>query len=145
MIDPLTAIVSGVDFEVTHGARQQRERRAGRPSIDPHTPDVIAPKTRTQKLMPALHLLAMWAIAYFVVFCEPLAVAGGGWELWAKVVGRGMALASAREPQFAGRQVPFFWGFVTLELLFSGLDTLQLPTLLTLALPHLLPPIPPSS
>ncbi|KAJ7237966.1 hypothetical protein C8J57DRAFT_1528954 [Mycena rebaudengoi] len=103
--------------------------------------------------MPALHLLAMWAlITYFVVFREPLAAAG-----------RGMGVASGWSVQLAPF---FFWGFVTLELLFSGLvsalppllpalprltpyffspDTLQPPTLLALALPHLPPPIPPSS
>ncbi|KAJ7230891.1 hypothetical protein C8J57DRAFT_1730475 [Mycena rebaudengoi] len=101
--------------------------------------------------MPALHLLAMWAlITYFVVFREPLAAAGGGMG----VVGKGVGVAwrwhqlASRRPQASGWSVqlaPFFWGFVTLELLFSGLDTLQPPTLLALALPHLPPPIPPSS
>ncbi|KAJ6614922.1 hypothetical protein B0H10DRAFT_2022875, partial [Mycena sp. CBHHK59/15] len=44
--------------------------------------------------------------------------------------------------------VPFFWAFVTLELvlhslrIFSGFDAFRPPTLLALALPHLPPPIP---
>ncbi|KAJ7433561.1 hypothetical protein FB451DRAFT_1345085 [Mycena latifolia] len=112
------------------------------------------PKTRAQRLMPALHLAAMWALlAYFVVLLEPAAAGGGAEERGTAWRWRQLAPdAQSRVGGVAGvwgvQLVPFFWAFVTLELalhslrIFSGFDAFRPPMLLALALPHLPPPIP---
>ncbi|OSX67952.1 hypothetical protein POSPLADRAFT_1043129 [Postia placenta MAD-698-R-SB12] len=108
------------------------------------------PKTRLQKLLPFLHLIAGWALlAYFILWQEPQAYEaqthGSGsdrfWRRWAELGWRG--------PEDWGVQpVPFFWAFTTLALIlhswriFSKLDVPQPPMLLALALPHLPPPLP---
>ncbi|KAJ7139348.1 hypothetical protein C8R44DRAFT_847394 [Mycena epipterygia] len=114
-------------------------------------PDVAPPKTRAQRLMPALHLAAVWALlAYFVVVREPAAAQtvvnsepSVAWR-WRQLVSGAGGLAGA----WGVQAVPFFWAFMTLELvlhslrIFSGFDAFRPPTLLALALPHLPPPIP---
>ncbi|KAK7008158.1 hypothetical protein R3P38DRAFT_2552759 [Favolaschia claudopus] len=118
-------------------------------------PDVAAPKTLLQRLMPAVHFLAVWALLlYFVLVMEPgLHNVGGGegetggigfaWR-WKKLAAQAkgqLGAASGWGVQF----IPFFWAFVTLELvlhslrIFSGFDAFRPPTILALALPHLPP------
>ncbi|KAJ6477288.1 hypothetical protein DFH09DRAFT_1266411 [Mycena vulgaris] len=110
-------------------------------------PDVSVPRTRVQRLMPAVHLAAVWALlAYFVVVREPAAAAGGAGEgaawRWRQLAGAAGAVA------WGVQAVPFFWAFVTLELalhslrIFSGFDAFRPPMLLGLVMPHLPPPIP---
>ncbi|KAI0935601.1 hypothetical protein AcV5_003983 [Taiwanofungus camphoratus] len=110
------------------------------------------PKSRLQKLMPFMHLLAAWALlAYFVTWREPEAyesrthgshVSEGSWKRWAE-----LGWKSAEEG-WGVQPVPFFWAFTTLTLvlhswrIFSEVDAPQPPMLLSLALPHLPPPIP---
>ncbi|KAJ7743798.1 hypothetical protein B0H16DRAFT_1560653 [Mycena metata] len=122
-------------------------------------PDVAPPKTRAQRLMPALHLVAVWSLLlYFVLVREPAAHEGAVASGVEGPSGLGFAWRwrqLTRAPglgEFAkgwGVQVvPFFWAFVTLELMlhslriFSGFDAFRPPTLLALALPYLPPPIP---
>ncbi|KAF8150366.1 hypothetical protein K438DRAFT_1624431 [Mycena galopus ATCC 62051] len=117
-------------------------------------PDVAPPKTLVQRLMPAVHLVSVWALLmYFVLVMEPAAHGASGdgvvepggfaWR-WKQLAGaKGTAFASG----WAVQVLPFFWAFVTLELvlhslrIFSGFDAFRPPTLLALALPHLPPPI----
>ncbi|KAJ7431512.1 hypothetical protein B0H11DRAFT_850477 [Mycena galericulata] len=124
-------------------------------------PDVPPPKTRMQRLLPVLHFAAVWAlIAYFVIFREPAyyeaafeaaGVAGAGsgvaWR-WRQLAGYVVDAPGGGVGGWGVQVVPFFWAFVTLELvlhslrIFSGFDAWRPPTLLALALPHLPPPIP---
>ncbi|KAK7064881.1 hypothetical protein R3P38DRAFT_2826882, partial [Favolaschia claudopus] len=110
-------------------------------------PDVAPPKTLLQRLMPAVHFVAVWALLlYFLLVMEPgLHTVGGGegetggigfaWR-WKKLAAQAkgqLGAASGWGVQFilvAG----FFWAFVTLEL-----DAWRPPTILALALPHLPP------
>ncbi|KAG5636000.1 hypothetical protein H0H81_009427 [Sphagnurus paluster] len=108
--------------------------------------------TRLQKLMPFVHLIAMWCmLAYFVFYAEPRVGGGnqvgidwGGdlWKRWRALGGSGVV--EVVQVQF----VPFFWAFTTLQIvlhsvrIFSGFDAVQPPTLVALALPHLPPPLP---
>ncbi|KAF9554780.1 hypothetical protein CPC08DRAFT_712650 [Agrocybe pediades] len=116
-------------------------------------------KTKLQKLMPLLHLVAMWCLlAYFVLWAEPLAYtegvteelgvnAVGMWRRWANL-GQKSALLENTARRFVVQVVPFFWAFTTLQIvlhsmrIFSGFDSVQPPTLLALALPHLPSPLP---
>ncbi|TFK28350.1 hypothetical protein FA15DRAFT_665313 [Coprinopsis marcescibilis] len=115
------------------------------------------PKTRLQKLMPVVHLLAVWSLlAYFVLWFEPkiyaengsAAIGGGGtWSRWARLL-REHPVGGAVSKVFGVQTVPFFWAFLTVEVLlhstwiFSKSDAVRPPTLVALALPHLPPPIP---
>jgi len=116
-------------------------------------------KTKLQKAMPLLHLVAMWCLlAYFVLWAEPKAygeavgVAEGEgavslWRRWAEL-GRKNPVALEAMQTFRIQVVPFFWAFTTLQIvlhslrIFSGFDAVQPPTLLALALPHLPQPLP---
>ncbi|KAF8170365.1 hypothetical protein BJ912DRAFT_149475 [Pholiota molesta] len=116
-------------------------------------------KTKLQKMLPLLHLIAMWCLlAYFVLWGEPNVhreITGediswntmGLWKRWASLGQRSPLLATSMET-FKIHVVPFFWAFTTLEIvlhslrIFSGFDSIQPPTLLALALPHLPPPLP---
>ncbi|KAJ7820603.1 hypothetical protein B0H13DRAFT_2241863 [Mycena leptocephala] len=123
-------------------------------------PDVVPPKTLVQRLMPAVHLVAVWSLLmYFVLVQEPAAydVAVGGtaepggigfsWR-WRQLEGGAKGALGSFASGWGVQIVPFFWAFVTLELvlhslrIFSGFDAFRPPTLLALALPHLPPPIP---
>ncbi|KAG6820135.1 hypothetical protein H0H93_005010 [Arthromyces matolae] len=102
------------------------------------SPAAPAPPTRIQKLMPFVHLLSTWALlAYFVLYLEPktyLAGLGnfvdlggqqsGIWKRWAEL-GRASGIDN-----------------VVLLLKVSIVDAVQPPMLLSLALPHLPPPLP---
>jgi hypothetical protein len=115
----------------------------------------VAPPTRLQKLMPFVHLVAMWSLlAYFVFWKEPAAfdeatrgavggVVSGRWRRWAD-----LAWKNTNEGGWGVQLVPFFWAFTTLQIalhsvrIFSGFDAIQPPMLLALALPHLPSPFP---
>ncbi|KAJ7020277.1 hypothetical protein C8F04DRAFT_1275331 [Mycena alexandri] len=126
-------------------------------------PDVAPPKTRAQRLMPALHLVAVWSLLlYFILVREPAVHEGLMIASRPSLTEGQNALSFAwRWRQLASspwlaefnkgwgvQAVPFFWAFVTLELvlhslrIFSGFDAIRPPTLVALALPHLPPPIP---
>ncbi|KDR68664.1 hypothetical protein GALMADRAFT_104453 [Galerina marginata CBS 339.88] len=117
------------------------------------------PKNKLQKVMPLLHLIAMWCLlAYFVLWAEPMAyreavsedmglTAVSFWRRWADLGQKNPSASNAMQT-FRLQIVPFFWAFTTLQIalhslrIFSGFDTVQPPTLLALALPHLPPPLP---
>ncbi|KAJ6569402.1 hypothetical protein B0H19DRAFT_1257055 [Mycena capillaripes] len=123
-------------------------------------PEMTPPKTLAQRLMPALHLIAVWTLLlYFVFVQEPAThdVTSGGvgepggigfaWR-WRQLIGGAKGGLGAFASGWGVHALPFFWAFVTLELvlhslrIFSGFDAFRPPTLLALALPHLPPPIP---
>ncbi|KAJ7652159.1 hypothetical protein DFH06DRAFT_1270430 [Mycena polygramma] len=122
-------------------------------------PEVAPPKTLAQRLMPAVHLIAVWMLLlYFVIVREPAAheVASAGaaepggigfaWR-WRQLIGGGKGALGPLASAWGVQAVPFFWAFVTLELvlhslrIFSGFDAFRPPMLLGLALPFLPPPI----
>ncbi|CAL1697030.1 unnamed protein product [Somion occarium] len=110
------------------------------------------PKTLVQKLMPLIHVVAAWIVlTYFVIWREPqefeetnhvVSSSGDWWRRWAelgwKIPGDGWGVQA----------VPFFYAFTTLAIalhswrIFSGLDPVQPPTLLSLAMTQLPPPFP---
>ncbi|THH30390.1 hypothetical protein EUX98_g3793 [Antrodiella citrinella] len=110
------------------------------------------PKTFLQKLMPVVHMVAAWMLfAYFVLWKEPEAydarahgsiLVEGRWKRWAELGWKNAA------DGWGVQTVPFFWAFTTLAIvlhswrIFSGLDRVQTPMLLSFALPHLPPPLP---
>ncbi|KAI0717498.1 hypothetical protein C8T65DRAFT_640782 [Cerioporus squamosus] len=109
------------------------------------------PKTLLQKLMPFVHIICAWVLlAYFALWKEPEvyeerthgSVAGNRWQRWADLAWK------APDGDFGVQWVPFFWAFTTLALvlntwrIFTRLDPIQPPMLLSLALPHLPPPLP---
>ncbi|PPQ78812.1 hypothetical protein CVT25_010681 [Psilocybe cyanescens] len=116
-------------------------------------------KTKIQKAMPLLHLIAVWCLlAYFVLWAEPQAYkdavgedvglsALSLWRRWSNLGQKNALLGDAMQA-FKVQIVPFFWAFTTLQIalhslrIFSGFDTVQPPTLLALALPHLPSPLP---
>ncbi|KAK7688122.1 hypothetical protein QCA50_008492 [Cerrena zonata] len=117
----------------------------------PPPPAPPKPKTLLQKLIPLIHILAAWILlGYFVLWREPAAFetqshgAGGGdwWRRWAELgwkhPGDGWGVQA----------LPFFYAFTTLAIalhswrIFSGLDPVQPPMLLSFALPHLPAPLP---
>ncbi|KAF7306251.1 Elongation factor [Mycena indigotica] len=92
-------------------------------------PAVVPPKTRPQRVLPAIHVLSVWALViYFVLVREPAThlhpeVDGSGiaWR-WRRLLGNGRDRGGV--PIVWGVQVvPFFWAFVTLEL---GLHSLRI-------------------
>ncbi|KAF9523651.1 hypothetical protein CPB83DRAFT_898597 [Crepidotus variabilis] len=111
------------------------------------------PKTMLQKIMPLLHLVAIWCLlSYFILFAEPQAF---GKSIHAPGVGMdSIRYAWNRWSQLAWRPydrvlaMPFFSVYVTLQLVlhsahyFLGLDAIALPSLFQLALPSLPPPFP---
>ncbi|KAF8972577.1 hypothetical protein BDZ97DRAFT_1901133 [Flammula alnicola] len=134
---------------------------AGGGMFPPFGPGWVEPKEKSklQKVLPLLHLLAMWCLlAYFVLWGEPkvhkdltgedlgLGVMGL-WKRWADLGQKSPLLANSLQT-FRIHVVPFFWAFTTLQIglhslrIFSGFDSVQPPTLVALALPHLPPPLP---
>ncbi|KAK2459756.1 hypothetical protein APHAL10511_008188 [Amanita phalloides] len=124
---------------------------AGQKGMNPTTEEQKS-KTLMQKLVPVMHMLAMWCLLLWFGFWAggqySLFYEGSGvmkqhfWERWADL--------SRRSPQFIIQQdtgVNLFWGFATLQVvlhsirLFSGFDTLRPPAFLSLVLPHLPPQI----
>ncbi|EAU93278.2 hypothetical protein CC1G_12184 [Coprinopsis cinerea okayama7 len=114
------------------------------------------PPSKFQRLMPLVHLLAMWCLlAYFIFYFEPKAyveqagfVDGANqWSRWANLI-RTSPTAATITKVFKVQLVPFFWAFLTLEVMlhslriFSKSDKIQPPTLLALALPHIPAPFP---
>ncbi|KAI9453945.1 hypothetical protein HD554DRAFT_2152290 [Boletus coccyginus] len=118
----------------------------------PAPPAAPKPPTRVQKWMPLLHLVCMWCLlAFFVLWKEPQvfveqtagAVEVAFWKRWPKLVTQG-ALGGAWGVQV----VSFFWAFMTVQVvlhslrIFSGHNDVPPPALISLALPHLPPPLP---
>ncbi|KAF9221295.1 hypothetical protein BS17DRAFT_738000 [Gyrodon lividus] len=118
----------------------------------PAPPVPPKPATRLQKLMPLLHVVCMWCLlAFFVLWKEPqifvekttAAIEVALWKRWPKLVTQG-----ALERGWGVQVVPFFWAFMTLQVMlhslriFSGYNEVQPPALLTLAMSHFPPPFP---
>lgn len=84
-------------------------------------PSPAAPPTRVQRLMPLIHLLAVWALlAYFVLWKEPKAFSGvvgaavgvgggaeGRWARWADLGWRGTGVAASGFTSVGGWAVQF--------------------------------------
>ncbi|PSS00609.1 hypothetical protein PHLCEN_2v4119 [Hermanssonia centrifuga] len=109
-------------------------------------------KTLLQKIMPLIHFAAAWILlTYFVLWKEPevfdarthgIASSDGRWRRWAE-------LGWQNATDGLGVQfVPFFWAFTTLTIvlhswrIFKGVDPIRPHMLVSLALPHLPPPLP---
>ncbi|KAK7041789.1 hypothetical protein VNI00_009078 [Paramarasmius palmivorus] len=123
---------------------------------------VAKPKTAFQKLMPLVHLVAIWMLlAYFVFFKEPEAQGelsllesrdglSSVWRRWAELAYRDPKanVDSLAAKDWTVAAVPFFWAFMSLQIalhstrIFKGFDAPRLPTLLAMALPHIPPPFP---
>ncbi|THH14054.1 hypothetical protein EW146_g6237 [Bondarzewia mesenterica] len=111
------------------------------------------PRSLVQKLMPLIHVLTAWfLVAFFVAWKEPevfyaqtssAVLPGSIWRRWATLGKR-----QVTDVAWGVQVVPFFWAFVSLELMlfslriFSGFNKTQPPILLALALPHLPEPFP---
>jgi len=142
--DPLLAFLSGLGIEGGIG------RGAEAVSLSRTEPK---PKTFIQKLLPLLHVIAVWAlVAFFIFWREPemfqarnsvVVSSGNIWNRWAR-----LASGPAEQSTWGIEIVPFFWAFVSLELalnstrIFFDFDSAQPPLLLTLALPYLPKPLP---
>jgi len=125
----------------------------GKASIGSNDPQ----PTTLQKIMPLLHILAIWCLlAYFVFWAEPQMYSAvnredegavGLWRRWAELR-RQSPLVENFTHAFRVQLVPFFWAFTTLQIalhslrIFSGFNSVQPPMLLALVLPHLPPPLP---
>lgn len=115
------------------------------PTAAPGKGPEVVKKSLVQKLLPLLHLAAMWVLlAYFVIWVEPSTHSEP-----LNVLERWGALLKGRPNELLGISiVPFFWAFTTLQIIlhslriFSGFDNPNLPTLLAFVLPHLPPPFP---
>ncbi|KAF8639399.1 hypothetical protein AX17_001524 [Amanita inopinata Kibby_2008] len=113
------------------------------------------PKTMMQKLVPVIHMLAIWTLlVWFIVWRRgEYSYLNSGlesslvgdtktrfWERWANLSGKAPQLLGSVSESVG---VSFFWAFATLQIvlhsirLFSGFDALQPPTLLAVVLPHL--------
>ncbi|ESK95560.1 hypothetical protein Moror_12634 [Moniliophthora roreri MCA 2997] len=132
------------------------------PASQQPQPQVAKPKTTFQKLMPLVHLIAIWILlAYFVFMKEPevqgevsLLESRDGltsiWRRWAELAFRDpkASVDSMGAKGWTVTVVPFFWAFMSLQIglhstrIFYGFDNPQLPTLLAMALPHIPPPFP---
>ncbi|KAH8101549.1 hypothetical protein BXZ70DRAFT_933823 [Cristinia sonorae] len=144
--DPLAAMMAAMTQQ-SGGAPNPFANMAGM-TMEPPAPP--APKTRLQKLMPVIHLVAAWLLfAYFAFWKEPeMFEASHGllpanrWRRWAELGWKDS------KDGWGVQAVPFFWAFTTLAIIlhswriFSGLDRVQPPTLLSFALPYLPPPLP---
>ncbi|KAG8220705.1 hypothetical protein J3R82DRAFT_3001 [Butyriboletus roseoflavus] len=119
----------------------------------PAPPASPKPPTRLQKWMSLLHLVCMWCLlAFFVLWKEPQVfveksastVEVAFWKRWPRLATQGPLEGGVWGVQV----VPFFWAFMTLQVMlhslriFSGQNQIQPPVLLSLALPHLPPPLP---
>ncbi|TCD60795.1 hypothetical protein EIP91_009508 [Steccherinum ochraceum] len=147
--DPLAAMFSAMTQQ-QGGA--QGMFGAGMPGMNMQPPAPPTPKTLVQKLMPLVHLVAAWVLlAYFVIWKEPEVydtqsyrsfLVQGRWRRWAE-----LGHKSATDG-WGVQTVPFFWAFTTLAIMlhswriFSGLDRVQPPTILSFVLPYLPPPLP---
>ncbi|KAK1222443.1 hypothetical protein PQX77_014712 [Marasmius sp. AFHP31] len=120
-------------------------------------------RSKLQKLMPLVHMVAIWALlAYFVVVREPEAHASvrgeaaslggridwtGMWRRWADLAHKSPQ-ATIQTQGWTIAVLPFFWAFMTLQIalhstrIFYGFDTAQPPALLAMVLPQLPPPFP---
>ncbi|KAG7090635.1 hypothetical protein E1B28_009737 [Marasmius oreades] len=118
-------------------------------------------QSKFQKLMPLVHLVAIWTLlAYFVLVREPEAhitlrgeVASdwkGVWRRWAELAYRSpyAVVDSTAGQGWTVAVLPFFWAFMALQIalhstrIFNGFDAAQPPALLAMVLPHLPPPFP---
>ncbi|KAI0286586.1 hypothetical protein BGY98DRAFT_940852 [Russula aff. rugulosa BPL654] len=142
--DPLIALMSslGVDPGIRRGAEAV-----------PQSKVEAKPKTVIQKLLPILHVIAVWAlVAFFIIWREPEAFrtrnsaivsTGDIWNRWAR-----LASGPAERSSWGIEIVPFFWAFVSLELalhstrIFFNFDPTKPPLLLMLTLPYLPKPLP---
>lgn len=116
------------------------------------------PPSKYQKFAPLVHLVLLWALlGYFVFWFEPKIYAGrivdafpavgSLWERWRVLLRTGGSAASLPQ-KLVVQAAPFFWAFLTLEVMlhsvqiFTGSNSVQPPSLLALALPHIPPPFP---
>jgi len=117
----------------------------GGPAMAPPA-QVARPKTTIQKLMPLIHLFASWCLlVFFIAFHEP-----SDYSMMDLVTGKSAVFQRWSElkwrptkGEFGVQAVPFFWALVTLQLvlhstqLLTGLNPIQIPSIVGLALPHL--------
>ncbi|KIK94686.1 hypothetical protein PAXRUDRAFT_827754 [Paxillus rubicundulus Ve08.2h10] len=118
----------------------------------PAPPVPAQPATYLQKLMPLLHVVCMWCLlAFFLLWKEPQVfvektvgtVDGAFWRRWPTLATQG-----ALEGGWGVQVVPFFWAFMTLQVMlhslriFTGHNEVQPPALLALAISHIPPPFP---
>ncbi|KZW00697.1 hypothetical protein EXIGLDRAFT_738682 [Exidia glandulosa HHB12029] len=102
------------------------------------------PRTLAQRLMPLFHLVAVIALVAYMTFAQRLHNAS-----WEQRSTAWNSLARRRDDREVSVLPPgFFWAFLALELMlhsmriFSRNDRVQLPGIVSFALPHLPPPIP---
>jgi hypothetical protein len=109
-------------------------------------------KTWFQKLIPAIHMLAMGCLLIWFVVWQgggysylnnkgDMALTGSTklrfWEIWAELARR------PPQPVQEGLALNLFWAFTTLQIvlhstrLFAGIDELQPPVFLSFVLPHM--------
>ncbi|ETW87757.1 hypothetical protein HETIRDRAFT_438103, partial [Heterobasidion irregulare TC 32-1] len=115
--DPLLTLVSSLAKGVPNG-----------PGSDPALPSfpMEQPKSRVERFMPIVHVVAMWClVAFFVIWQEPQAfyaqtssvvLQGGLMRRWASL---GKSPVSA--DIWTVQAVPFFWAFVSLEIMLHSL------------------------
>ncbi|KAA1468304.1 hypothetical protein DENSPDRAFT_833549 [Dentipellis sp. KUC8613] len=139
--DPLTAVMSSMSL----GGFSGLPKGPGN--------STTKPKSRLQRLLPLVHVLAVWClVAFFAVWKEPkgfvsntsaAVLPGGAWRRWAE-----LGKQQIQDGRWSVQPMPFLWAFISLELalhsfhIFSGLDATQPPPLLAMALPHLPKPLP---
>jgi len=114
--DPLLALLSTMGMQGGMG-------QGGK--VTPQSRTEPRPKTVIQKLLPLLHVIAIWALlAFFIFWREPEAFqarnsvvvsSGNIWNRWAK-----LASGAAAQSTWGIEIVPFFWAFVSLELALSS-------------------------
>ncbi|KZT68836.1 hypothetical protein DAEQUDRAFT_766033 [Daedalea quercina L-15889] len=137
--DPLTVLMASMT------------QPGGMPGVPQQKAAAATPKTRFQKLLPFIHLIAAWVLLmYFILHREPEVFGSrthslpsdNVWKRWAELAWKSPSDGWGVQP------VPFFWAFTALTLalqawrISSRVNTPQLPTLLALALPQLPPPLP---
>ena len=132
--DPLLALLSSMGMQ---GGMGQGAKVAPQSRTEPK------PKTAIQKLLPLLHVIAVWALlAFFIFWREPEAFqarnsvvvsSGNIWNRWAKLASGtaaqstwGIEIVVSLRPVATAKTVlltciqPFFWAFVSLELALSS-------------------------
>ncbi|TFK71729.1 hypothetical protein BDN72DRAFT_837308 [Pluteus cervinus] len=148
--------MSPMEDMLSNMIQQAQSQQAG--DAGPPPPDFAQlskpppPPTTLQKLMPFVHIVAMWGLLAFFVLRFGSSAPGGAVGFFDRWVDLGRKRDPARGvgigTGFSIEPVPFFWAFITLEIMlhslriFSGYNAVQPHALIALALPHLPPPFP---
>ena len=121
---------------------QQQQATATKPA---------APPSMISKFMPLIHLVCMWGLLGYFAFWMYPASAGIEGD-WREAANRWSVLSErsgydSLYPQYWASTVPFFWTFAAVQLALHssritlGYDAIELPTVLSLALPALPPTV----